>query len=202
MPEVKNTTPAEIVAKMTAKELLSAICGGELPASISGITVVDLNEIDPSVDFESPGLHKRARAEISALQRRGRENVRLAWNSARLSAPGGYSGSDRKLIAFIGTEESTWGSHRGCYLIVIDGYHYSGGGAISDCLFYEPVRGLFGVVTDSEGKASCLVRLEVPNPDWRVPQRDPLHEEVSRIWLSLSAWLRSQVLEEAFSRLD
>lgn len=205
MPEVQNTTItttiADIVGTLSAEELLAAI-RGEVPASLSGLPVVDLNEIDPSSDFESPGLHKRARAGISTLQSRSRDNVRLTWNAAIKFAPGGYIDSDRKLIAVIGTEESTWGSQRGCYLIVIDGYHYTGGGAISDCLLYEPVRGLFGIVTDSEGKASCLVRLEVPNPDWRVPTRDPLHQEVSRIWLSLSGWLRSQILEEALSRLD
>jgi len=202
MPEVQNTTPADIVVNLSAEELLSAIRGGELPASISGITVVDLNKIDPSVDFESPGLHKRARAGIGAILSRSRENVNLRWNAARASAPGGYTDSDRKLIAVIDTQESTWGSQRGCTLVVIDGWHTTGGGVNDDCLLYEPLRGLFGVVTDSEGKASCLVRLEVPNPDWRVPTRDPLHQEVSRIWDSLSGWLRSQVLEEALSRLD
>jgi hypothetical protein len=201
MPEVYKPTPPYIF-QMTAEELLAVIRGGEPPAILSGITVVDLNKIDPSSDFESPGLHKRARAGIGAIMSRSRENVNLSWNATRASAPGGYTDSDRKLIAVIDTQESTWGSQRGCTLVVVDGYHRTGGGVIDDCLLYEPLRGLFGVVTDSEGKASCLVRLEVPNPDWTVPQRDPLHEEVSRIWLSLSAWLRSQVLEEALSRLD
>jgi hypothetical protein len=203
MPEVQNTTPADIVVNLSAEELLSAIRGGELPASISGITVVDLNKIDPSVDFESPGLHKRARAGIGAILSRSRDNVHLRWNAVRVAAPGGYySDSDRKLVAVVETQESTWGSQRGCTLVVIDGWHTTGGGVNDDCLLYEPLRGLFGVVTDSEGKASCLVRLEVPNPDWRVPTRDPLHQEVSLIWDSLSGWLRSQVLEEALSRLD
>jgi hypothetical protein len=206
MPESQNTTItttiADIVGTLSAEELLAAI-RGEVPASLSGLPVVDLNEIDPSQDFESPGLHKRARAGISALQSRSRENVRLTWNADRAAAPGGYYyDSDRKVVAVVDTVESTWGSQRGCYLIVIDGYHQTGGGVISDCLLYEPVRGLFGIVTDSEGVVSCLVRLEVPNPDWRVPQRGPLHQEVSRIWDSLSGWLRSQVLEEALSRLD
>jgi len=202
MPEVQNTTtPADIVGTLTAEELLAAI-RGEVPASLSGLPVVDLNEIDPSSDFESPGLHKRARAGISALQSRSRDNVHLRWNAVRASAPGGYTDSDRKVVAVIGTEESTWGSQRGCTLVVIDGWHTTGGGVNDDRLLYEPLRGLFGVVTDSSGVASCIVRLEVPNPDWRVPTRDPLHQEVSRIWLYLSTWLRSQVLEEALSRLD
>ncbi len=203
MPEVqKTTTPADIVGTLSAEELLAAI-RGEVPANLSGLPVVDLNEIDPSSDFESPGLHKRARAGISTLQSRSRDNVHLRWNAVRAAAPGGhYTDSDRKVVAVVETVESTWGSQRGCTLVVIDGWHTTGGGVNDDCLLYEPLRGLFGIVTDSEGKASCLVRLEVPNPDWRVPQRGPLHQEVSRIWDSLSGWLRSQVLEEALSRLD
>jgi hypothetical protein len=206
MPESQNTTTtktiADIVGTLSAEELLAAI-RGEVPAVFAGLPVVDFNEIDPADDFESPGLHKRARAGIGAILSRSRDNVHLRWNAVRVAAPAGYySDSDRKVVAVVETQDSTWGSQRGCTLVVIDGWHTTGGGVNDDCLLYEPLRGLFGVVTDSEGVASCLVRMEVPNPDWRVPTRDPLHQEVNRIWDSLSGWLRSQVLEEALSRLD
>ena len=201
MPEVQNT-PADIVVNLSAEELLAAI-RGEVPAILSSFPVVDLNEIATTDDFESPGLHKRARAGISTLQARSRDNVHLRWNAVRVDAPGGhYNDSDRKVVAVVETQDSTWGSQRGCTLVVIDGWHTTGGGVNDDCLLYEPLRGLFGVVTDSEGVASCLVRLHIPNPDWEVRENDPLHEEVRRIWRNLSTWLRSQVLEEALSRLD
>jgi hypothetical protein len=205
MPEVQNitiTAACDIVATLTAEEVLAAIRGDELPGLLAWLPIVDLNQIDPSGDFELPGLHKRARAGISAVYGRSRDNVDLSWVQKSVAASGGYSDSDRKVAALVDTIGSTWGSQRGCVLQVVDGYHHTSGGVIDDCLLYEPLRGLFGVVTDSEGVVSCLVRLEVPNPDWRVPTRDPLHQEVSRIWDSLSGWLRSQVLEEALSRLD
>lgn len=187
-----------IISRMTVDEVLATISGDELPGLLAWLPMVDLNQIDPAGDFELPGLHKRARAGLGAVYGRNRDNVSLSWVSKSVASSGGYSDSDRKIAAFVDTMGSTWGWQRGCALHVIDGYHLTGGGPIDDnYLLYEEVRGFFGVVTDSEGVVSCLVRLSIPPH-----HTDEFHPQVRRIWAELSTWLRGQVLEEALSRLD
>lgn len=189
----------ELLVKMTPEEINSAILGTELPGLLAWLPVVDLGAFNPESDFESPGLHKRARAGVRAVNGRSRDNSHLEWETHAVKAESeAYRDVDRKIRAYTDTQGSTWGSQRGCALHVIDGYHLTGGGVIDDnYLLYEEVRGFFGVVTDSEGVVSCLVRLSVPAHHYG----DELHPQVRRIWNELSNWLRSQILEEALSRL-
>lgn len=189
-----------ILAQMSDEEVTLAILGTELPGLLAWLPVVDLDGFDPDGDFESPGLHKRVRAGVSAVYGRNRDNTHLEWESHSAKGDGGYPDVDRKIHAYVDTTGSTWGSQRGCALHVIDGYHVTGGGVIEDnYLLYEEVRGFFGVVTDSEGVVSCLVRLSISPHQY--PSTE-LHPQVRRIWRELSTWLRGQMLEEALSRFD
>lgn len=176
-------------------EEFAALLTEQLPNSLRGLEIVDLGAIDPSFDFESAGLHKRARAGLGALLRRSMDHVTFGFDtpSCTEGREPGYADYDRVLDAVLSTfaSDSMWsnfhGSQRGCVIRMLDAYHVAGSRTVEEGTWYAR-RGFIAVVTDAEGIPSVVVRLCFVGGD--------LHPEVTRLWDALAARVRAQALEE------
>lgn len=163
--------------------------------STLGLPLVDLNDFGPEADFEVDGMHKRVRAGLSALS--GRTSTYVHWETSKVESGSHYSDYDRKVVVWLQSTGSQWGSTRRVTACMTHAYHVTGGGAKDDATLYAPIRGMIGVVSNAEGGDLVAFRLVVPNEKYV-----DFNSELRNLWTRLTVWLEERLLEDCLSNLD
>lgn len=196
---------------MDHSDVLS-IAQGDIPEEFAGLDIADLGAIESEDDFEQPGLHKRARAGISAVIGRSLDNVSVDyWGTDVLTLDSQYLDYDRIVQGHLVTTGSTWGSKRAASVRHSRTTHVTNNGSIGRHAEYTPEDYMVALLTDSEGAPRTIARLAVRNfatyayPDDKSPvcltkskSLSEMHPQVRGLYLDVGRRIDDVIIQQAF----